>query len=203
VLAGAIGVGVGFGLQHVISNFVSGVIILAERPIAVGDRIEVAGVAGQVVKISLRSTTVVTNDNITVIVPNASLVTNAVTNWSHRDPKVRFRIPVEVAAGSDVERVRSLLLAVAEANPGALREPAPTVFFIGFGENGPRFELGVWTVQMARAPRRFRSEIYFAIERSFREHGVAIATPQREILMRPATALGDGSASPDRLPDAA
>ena len=136
VIAGAVGVGVGFGLQHVVSNFVSGVIILTERSIAVGDRIEVAGVAGQVVKLSLRSTTVVTNDNIT-IVPNASLVTTSVTNWSHGDPKVRFRIPVTVADGADLEHVRSLLLAVAAAHPKALKQPAPTVFCTGLGESGP------------------------------------------------------------------
>ena len=99
-IAGAVGVGIGFGLQNIINNFVSG-IIFAEQPIAIGDRIEVGGVAGRVKKISLRSTTVVTNDNITMIVPNGDFISQTVTNWSHGDSKVRIRIPIGVAYGTD------------------------------------------------------------------------------------------------------
>ena len=94
VIVGGLGIGIGFGLQNIVSNFVSGLIILAERPIAIGHRVEVGGVAGQVTKISLRSTVVVTNDNITIIVPNSNFITNPVTNWSYGDPKVRLRLPV-------------------------------------------------------------------------------------------------------------
>ena len=110
IIAASLGVGVGFGLQNIINNFVSGIIILAERPIAIGDRIEVAGIAGRVTKIQLRSTTVVTNDNITMIVPKADFISNTVTNWSHGDPKVRIRVPVGVAYATDLKLLQNLLL---------------------------------------------------------------------------------------------
>lgn len=184
VVAGAIGVGLGFGLQTIISNFVSGLIILAERPIAIGDRIEVGAVAGQVRQINLRATTVVTNDNISIIVPNSQFISSTVTNWSHNDPKVQFRIPVGVAYGSDTDKVRRVLLGVAAANASVLQEPPPTVFFDGFGDSSLNFELGVWTAEMMASPRRFRSEINFAIDRAFRENGIEIPFPQRDLHLR-------------------
>src|SRR5207249_11527999 len=119
VFAGAVGVGVGFGLQNITSNFISGLVILAERPITIGDRVEVAGVIGQVQKINARSTVVVTNDNIATIVPNQKFIDSPVTNWTYGDPRVRFRLPVGVAYGSDVEKVRDTLIAAARANPQA------------------------------------------------------------------------------------
>ena len=180
-VGGALGFGIGFGLQNVVSNFISGIIILAERPISIGDRVEVSGVAGQVKHISLRSTTVVTNDNISIIVPNADFITNPVTNWSHGDDKVRIRIPVIVAYRSDVDSVKRLLMEVAAEHPKALKEPAPTVFFDGFGDNGMRFELAVWTEEMTFAPRRFRSDLNYAIEKKLRESGIEIPLPQREL----------------------
>lgn len=186
VIAGAVGVGLGFGLQNIVSNFVSGLIILAERPIALGDRIEVAGVAGQVARISLRSTTVVTNDNISIIVPNSDLVTQPITNWSHGDPKVRIRLPIGVAYGTDVEKLRRLLLEVAVEHPSVLHEPEPAVFFSGFGESSLDFELAMWTQDMAHAPRRFRSEINYAIERKLHGNGIEIPFPQRVVHLRPA-----------------
>ncbi len=186
VIAGALGVGIGFGLQNIVSNFVSGLILLAERPVALGDRIEVAGVAGEVRKISLRSTTVVTNDNIAVIVPNTDLITHAVTNWSHGDPKVQFRIPIGVAYGTDVERLKLLLLEIAAEHPKVLKAPAPSVYFESFGDSSLNFELGLWTEDMAHSPRRFRSEINFAIERKLRLGGIEIPFPQRVVHLRPA-----------------
>jgi small-conductance mechanosensitive channel len=184
ILAGAVGVGVGFGLQNIVNNFVSGLIILAEQPIAIGDRIEVGGVAGQVREINLRSTTVVTNDNISIIVPNASFISNTVTNWSYGDPKVRFRIPFGVAYGSDVEKLRELMLEVAREHPKALAHPAPNLFFLGFGDSSLNFELSVWTVEMTFNPRRFRSELYFAIEKKLRDNGIEIPFPQRDVHFR-------------------
>lgn len=184
VLAGAVGIGVGFGLQNIISNFVSGLIILAERPIAIGHRVEVGGVAGRVTRISLRSTTVVTNDNITIIVPNSDFITQAVTNWSHGDPKVRLRLPVGVAYGSDVEKLKRVLLEVAEANRAVLRDPAPAVRFLEFGDSSLNFELAVWTIEMAFQPTRFRSELYFVIERKLRENNIEIPFPQRDLHLR-------------------
>lgn len=184
LVAGAVGVGLGFGLQNIISNFVSGLIILAERPVAIGDRVEVGGVAGQVRKISLRSTTVVTNDNIAIIVPNSDFITHSVVNWSHGDPKVRFRIPVSVAYGTDLEKLRRLLLEVAREHPKALAVPESRVYFISLGESAMNFELGVWTSDLTWNPRRFRSDLLFAIEKKLRDNDVVIPFPQRDVRLR-------------------
>jgi len=184
VIAGAVGVGLGFGLQNIINNFVSGLIILAERHIAVGDRIVVGGVDGKVEKISLRSTTVITNDNIAIIVPNADLIANAVTNWSYHEAKVRFRVPVGIAYGSDLEQFRRLMLEVAAAHPAVLPEPRPDVLFTGFGDSSLNFELAVWTTEMIHSPSRFRSELLFAIEKKLREHAIEIPFPQRDLHLR-------------------
>lgn len=184
VVAGAVGVGLGFGLQNIVHNFVSGLIILAERPIAIGDRIEISGVAGQVKEIRLRSTTVVTNDNIAYIVPNSDFITNTVINWSHGDLRVRIRLPIGVAYGTDPRRLEKLLLEVALAHPKVLREPGPAVFFLGFGDSSLNFELGVWTTEMTFQPRRFRSELFFAMEQKLREHEIEIPFPQRDLHLR-------------------
>ncbi|MBI5775713.1 MAG: mechanosensitive ion channel family protein [Verrucomicrobia bacterium] len=184
VLAGAIGVGLGFGLQNIISNFISGLIVLAERPIAIGDRIEVGSVAGCVTKISLRSTTVLTNDNITIIVPNADFITQRVVNWTHGDPRVRFHIPVGVAYGSDVDKVRRLMLDVAAEHPKVLKEPAPEVFLAAFGDSSLNMELIAWTTEMSHSPDTFRSELNFALERKFRANKVEIPFPQRDLHVR-------------------
>ena len=141
IFAGAVGVGVGFGLQNVTSNFISGLVVLAERPIQIGDRVELDKVAGQITAIHARSTTVLTNDNIAIVVPNSHFIEKAVTNWTHADPKVRLRIPIGVAYGSEVEKVRELLLSIAREHPAALKEPEPVVFFDGFGDNSLNFEL--------------------------------------------------------------
>jgi len=184
VVAGAVGVGVGFGLQNIVHNFISGIIILAERPIALGDRVEVGGVAGTVSKIRLRSTEIVTNDNISIIVPNSDFITNPVTNWSHGDPRVQIRIPVGVAYGTDVEKLKTVLLQVAAENSNVLKSPKTTVYFDGFGDSALQFELGVWTEAMTHSPRRFRSELNFAIERKLREHRIEIPFPQRDLHLK-------------------
>ena len=184
IVAASVGVGVGFGLQNIINNFVSGIIILAERPISIGDRIEVAGVAGRVTKIQLRSTTVVTNDNITMIVPNADFISNTVTNWSHGDPKVRIRVPVGVAYGSDLKLLQRLLLEAAAEHPKALREPSPVVLFNEFGDSSLNFELGVWTQEMTATPIHFTSQMNFIIEQKLRENDIEIPFPQRDLHVR-------------------
>jgi small-conductance mechanosensitive channel len=184
IIAASLGVGVGFGLQNIINNFVSGIIILAERPISIGDRIDVAGVAGRVTKIQLRSTTVVTNDNITMIVPNADFISNTVTNWSHGDPKVRIRVPVGVAYGSDLKLLQRLLLEAAEEHPKALRDPSPVVLFTEFGDNSLNFELGVWTKEMTATPIHFTSEMNFIIEQKLRDNDIEIPFPQRDLHVR-------------------
>jgi len=184
VFAGAVGVGVGFGLQNIASNFISGLVILAERPITVGDRVEVAGIAGQVQHIRARSTVIVTNDNITMIVPNTKFIDSPVTNWTYGDPRVRFRLPVGVAYGSDVNKVREALLAAAEENSNTLKDPEPSVFLEKFGENSIDFELVVWSSEMSYRPRRYRSDLNFAMEQKLREAGIEIAFPQRDLHIR-------------------
>lgn len=184
VVGGALGLGIGFGLQNIVANFVSGLVLLTERPVAVGDRIEVEGVAGPVTKISLRATTIVTNDNISIIVPNTELTSKAVTNWSHTGPRVRVRLKVGVAYGTDTDLLRTALLAVAAANPDVLKTPALSVFFENFGDNALEFELAVWTETMTHAPRRLRSDLYYAIERKLREAEIEIPFPQRVVHVR-------------------
>jgi small-conductance mechanosensitive channel len=197
VVAGGLGVGLGFGLQNIVHNIVSGIIILAERPIALGDRIEVAGVAGQVSKIRPRSTEIITNDNISSIVPNSDFVTHSVTNWSQCDPRVPIRIPVGVAYGTDVDKLKIALQEVATENPDVLRTPPPAVYFEGFGDSALLFELGVWTSAMTHSPRRFRSDLNFAIERKLREHHIEIPFPQRDLHLKSgAFVLQNGGPNP-------
>jgi small-conductance mechanosensitive channel len=181
VFAGAVGVGVGFGLQNIASNFISGLVILAERPITLGDRVEVAGIAGQVEQIRARSTVIRTNDNIMMIVPNTKFIDSPVTNWTYGDRSVRFRIPVGVAYGSDVIKVRDALLAVAHENPHTLKEPAPSVYLEKFGESSIDFKLVVWSSEMSARPSRYRSDLNFAIARKFRESNIQLPFPQRDL----------------------
>jgi small-conductance mechanosensitive channel len=184
VFAGAVGVGVGFGLQNIASNFISGLVILAERPITIGDRVEVAGIAGQVEHIRARSTVIRTNDNIMMIVPNTKFIDSPVTNWTYGDRRVRFRIPVGVAYGSDVNKVRDALIAVAHENPHTLKEPESSVFLEQFGENSIDFKLVVWSSEMSARPSRYRSELNFAIAEKFREAGIEFPFPQRDVHIR-------------------
>jgi small-conductance mechanosensitive channel len=138
-------------------------------------------VAGIVKEIRARSTTVVTNDNISIIVPNSHFIEKPNTNWTHGDPKVRFRIPISVAYGSDVQKVCATLIGVGREHPASLAVPEPGVFFNGFGDSALDFELVVWSEQMSYRPRRFRSDLNFAIEEKFREAGIVIPFPQREV----------------------
>src|SRR5436189_4647875 len=184
VFAGAVGVGVGFGLQNIASNFISGLVILAERPITIGDRVEVAGITGQVQQIRARSTVIRTNDNIMMIVPNMKFIDSPVTNWTYGDPRVRFRIPVGVAYGSDIAKVREALLAGGRENPNTLKEPAPSVFLNKFGDNSINFELVVWSSEMSYRPSRYRSDLNFSIEQKFREAGIELPFPQRDLHIR-------------------
>jgi small-conductance mechanosensitive channel len=189
VFAGAVGVGVGFGLQNIASNFISGLVILAERPITIGDRVEVAGVVGQVQQIRARSTVILTNDNIAMIVPNSKFIDSPVTNWTYSDPRVRFRVPIGVAYGSDVNKVREALIAAGRSNSHVLEDPAPSVFLNKFGESSIDFELVVWSSEMSHRPSRFKSDLNFAIEEKLREAGIAIPFPQRDLHIRSGSIL--------------
>jgi small-conductance mechanosensitive channel len=184
VLAGAVGIGIGFGLQNVISNFFSGLIIMFERPIKVGDRIEIDGVEGDVVEIGARSTVVLTNDNIAIIVPNSKFITENVVNWKYNDGKVRFRIRVGVAYGSDVRLVQKVLLEVAEAADDVLKDPAPVVRLMNFGDSALEFELRVWSETQVHRKGSLTSAINLAICEKFAEHGIEIPFPQRDLHIR-------------------
>ena len=184
VVAGAVGIGIGFGLQNIASNFISGLIILFERPIKIGDRIEVAGVEGDVVSVGARSTTVVTNDNIAILVPNSKFVTENVVNWSYTDPTVRFKIPVSVGYGSDVRLVEKLLLEVAKDSPDVLENPEPGVRFLSFGSSGLNFELRAWSRSLVHRKGKFISGLNFAILDKFRQHQIEIPYQQLDLRIR-------------------
>ncbi|HEY6837368.1 MAG TPA: mechanosensitive ion channel domain-containing protein [Geobacteraceae bacterium] len=186
VLAGTVGIGLGFGLQNVASNFVSGLIILFERPIQTGDRIEVGNVEGDVIAINARSTTVVTNDNIAIIVPNSKFITENVVNWSLTGKDVRFRVPVSVAYDSDLKRVVTVLEEVARENPDVLESPPPAVRFLAFGDNGIVLELRVWSTTLTHRKAKLISTLNFAIHEKFRANGIEIPCPQRDVRIRSA-----------------
>jgi small-conductance mechanosensitive channel len=183
VVFGLLSVGIGFGLQNVASNFVSGLIILFERPIKIGDRITIGDVWGDVVNISLRATLVRTVDNITIIVPNSEFISSQVINWSHRDPKVRVHIPVGVAYGSDVPLVIKSLLEVAENHPHVMKDPAPKVWFSEFGNSSLNFELLVWILNPKQRLDTI-SELNRGIDDIFRKNKIQIPFPQRDLHVR-------------------
>lgn len=184
VLAGAIGIGLGFGLQNVVSNFISGLIIMFERPIKIGDRIVVDQVEGEVIEIGARATTVLTNDNIAILVPNSKFITENVVNWQYNDNNVRFRIPVSVAYGSDAAKVEKLLLAVAQENVDVLEDPPPAVRLLEFGDNGLAFELRAWSSSLVHRKGRLTSALNRAIYERFNEAGIEFPFPQRDLHVR-------------------
>ena len=188
LVAGAVGLGIGIGLQNLINNFISGIVMLFERPVQVGDFVEVDGLLGTIEYINLRATVVRTLDSINVIVPNSRFMESNVVSWSYRDSRCRLHIPVGVAYGSDTEAIKAALLKVATENPRVLKSPAPQVLFQGFGDSSLNFELLAWTMRPADQPVLI-SDLNFAIEAEFRQQGIEIPFPQRDLHVRTATAL--------------
>ncbi|MBN1533420.1 MAG: mechanosensitive ion channel family protein [Spirochaetes bacterium] len=184
ILLGALSVGIGFGLQNITNNFVSGIIILLERPVKVGDRIEVANITGDVVDISMRATTIVTNDNISIIVPNSQFISETVINWSHTDRDVRFNFPIGVSYKEDPEIIRRVLLEIALNNSGVLHDPKPDVLFLEFSDSAMIFNLRVWTREYTTRPGVLKSQLYYEVARRFRELGIEIPFPQRDVYIR-------------------
>jgi small-conductance mechanosensitive channel len=184
VVGGALGIGVGFGLQAIVSNFVAGLILLLEQPLKLGDRIEVGGTFGDVVQLRGRSTWIQTNDNVVIIVPNSEFINQRVINWTANDRQVRIAMPVGVSYGSDPSMVRELLARVATQHPDVLESPAPEIIFQDFGDSSLDFELRIWTIRQVQTPQRLKSDLYFAIFKAFREHGVEIPFPQRDLHLR-------------------
>jgi small-conductance mechanosensitive channel len=177
-------VGIGLGLQNVVSNFVAGLILLIEQPIRMGDRIEVNDTFGDVVKIGARSTWIRTNDNVVIIVPNNDFINNSVTNWTANDSNVRLMIPVGVGYNSDPDQVRDLLLQAAHAHADVLAEPNTDVIFTDYGDNSINFALRVWTASRTHTPFVLKSDLYFAIFKLFREHRIELPFPQRDLHIR-------------------
>ena len=180
VILGFFSVGVGFGLQNVTSNFVSGLILLVERPLKVGDTITVENQMAVVQSINMRSTLVRTLDNIDMIIPNSRLVEHPVINWSHKNPEVRLHIPVGAAYGSDPEKVCTALMGVAASHAEVLKKPSPEVRLLNFGDSALHFELLAW-ISQPQEEGRIRSELNYKISGAFREVGLRIPFPQRDV----------------------
>lgn len=184
VLLGAVGVGIGFGLQTIASNFVSGLIILFEQPIRVGDRIQIGSLNGRVARIRARATDIVTNDEIYVIVPNQEFINQQVINWSQGENRIRIPVPIGVAYGSDVEQVRQVLLEAARGVEGVLPDPPPTVRLKGFGDSSIDFEILAWTSDLLQAPGEFVSRVNFTVSAALKRNGIEIPFPQRDLHLR-------------------
>jgi small-conductance mechanosensitive channel len=186
ILIGALGVGLGFGLQNVVNNFVSGLILLFERPIRVGDRIQLDDLVGDVTRIGMRSSRVRTLDGIDLIVPNADFISSRVANWTLADRVRRLSLPVGVAYGTRPQRVIELLMGVARSHPEVLPSPEPEVLFRAFGESSLDFELRVWTD--GRLLYRVQSDIAVAAYDALEQAGITIPFPQRDLHLRSVSA---------------
>lgn len=196
-LVAAIGVGLGFGLQEILANFVSGLLILFERPIRVGDTITVGGQTGTVSKIRIRATTLTDGDRKEQIIPNKVFITSQLTNWTLSDPMIRCVIKVGVAYGSDVLLVHKLLTGILATNPRVVREPAPAVFFTGFGASSLDFELRAFVPTLGdQMP--LMHELHLAINKTFTEQGIEMPFPQHDVWIReaPGAAHHEGRTAP-------
>jgi potassium efflux system protein len=189
-LAAALTFGLAFGLQEIFANFVSGLIILAERPIRIGDTVTVGQVTGTVTRIRMRATTIADWDRKELVIPNKTFITGEVINWSLSDPILRVVIPVGVSYSSDAEKVKSLLLKVADKHPVVLNDPRATVSFRSFGDSTLDFELRVFIPHIDYL-QSARDELHHAILKAFRKAGIEIAFPQRDLHIRSAEGLGE------------
>lgn len=184
VFSGALGIGLGLGFQPIVKNFASGLILLVEQPVKVGDRVQVDDLRGDIVHIESRATWIRTNDNVVMIVPNSEFIEGRVTNWTANDRNVRINVPLGVSYGSDPERVRSVLQRVGADHPDVLDEPPPDVIFTGFGDSSLDFELRVWTNRHVTTPKIIASDLYFGLFAALKNEGIEIPFPQRDLQLR-------------------
>jgi small-conductance mechanosensitive channel len=182
VLAGAFGVGIGFGLQNIVNNFISGLILLYERPIQLGDTVEVGSLTGEVRRIGIRSSTLRTFQGAEVIVPNANLISQQVVNWTLSDRQRRIELPIGIAYGTDPERVLAILIDVAKSSPEILDDPPPLALFRGFGDSALNFELRAWTGLANYL--EVQSRIAIAVNAALEAAKIEIPFPQREVRIR-------------------
>ncbi len=183
ILGSALGVGIGFGLQNIVNNFFSGIIILLERPIEVGDFIHVGDLVGTVERISPRSTEIRTLDQVTIIVPNAHFTEKEVVNWSHGNSVARIHLPVGVAYGSNIATVQKALLQAVKDHPDVLAYPQPQINFQGFGDSALDFDVLIW-LSDPQQQYRIKSDLYYRLEDKMRQYGIEIPFPQRDLHVR-------------------
>ncbi|WP_238582309.1 mechanosensitive ion channel family protein [Cellvibrio sp. OA-2007] len=187
LIAGALSVGIGFGLQNVVSNFISGIMILFEKSLKIGDLIELeSGVFGEVIEINIRSTLIRTSDNVDILVPNSEFVSGRVTNWTLTDAVRRFRIPFGVAYGSDKNLVRTAALEAAHSVSWTLNDEAtnrlPSVWMTGFGDSSLNFVLAVWvSADVVKRPSSMTSDYLWALDDAFRKYKIEIPFPQQDL----------------------
>jgi potassium efflux system protein len=187
-LVAALGVGIGFGLQEIVANFISGLIILFERPIRIGDTVTVDNIDGIVTRIQIRATTITNWDRKEYIVPNKEFVTGRLLNWTLSNPIIRIVIPVGVEYGSETKKTRELLLKIAHEHPNVMEDPAPIATFEGFGDNALNFILRCYLPNMENRLSTI-NELHMAIDQKFREAGITIAFPQRDVHFDPGRPL--------------
>ncbi|WP_157867489.1 mechanosensitive ion channel family protein [Gloeothece citriformis] len=183
VFAGVLGVGIGLGIQGIAKEFVSGLVLIFERPIQVGDFVEVGELMGTVERISVRSTEIRTLDQISVILPNSRFLESEVINWSHGTSISRLKVPIGVAYGSDLTLVRNALLDAAKEHKEILTNPPPRVFFQGFGDSALNFQLLIW-ISKPYKQFQIKSDLYFIIDSMFRKRGIEVPFPQRDLHLR-------------------
>lgn len=187
-LVAAMGVGLGFGLQEIIANFVSGLILLAERPVRIGDVVTIGDISGTVLRIRARATTVTDFENKEVIIPNKAFITGSVVNWTLTDRITRIKMSIGVAYGSDIAQVQGLLLRAVAAHPEVLREPAPGAFLVSFADNSLAFEISAYVDSLDKR-QRVEHELGIAIERVLRESGIERPLPKFDLNIRAASGL--------------
>jgi len=184
ILGGTLGIGIGFGLQPLVGNWVSGLVLLVEQPIRIGDRVDFNNMSGVVMRIGGRSTWVRTYDNEVIIVPNSDLTSHRITNWTANDPKIRLSIPVGVAYNCDFDQVRNCLEQIASEHPLVLAEPAPEAVVTQLADSAVNFALRFWTIVQPTDNLRLESDLYLAVLKTFTQKGIEMPYPQLDLHLR-------------------